>query len=337
VRNVPSWLKVLLWPLSLLYGLCARVRVSLYRCGWLKQNRLKAAVISVGNLTVGGTGKTPMVIWLAEQFLAEGKRVAILSRGYRDTNGTSDEIELMKFRLQGRVSIGVGKNRYAEGCRLESHQPVDIFLLDDGFQHLQLARDLNILLVDASRPLGNEFLLPSGRLREPLSAIHRADIVVFTRVNDQFSVKRAIQEFPEFPIFPATTRLLRYRRLTADRQAIDPRMELPPQPVFVFCGIGNPDAFLADVDRWGNCIAGQAIYRDHYSYSARDLRRLEDSAKNSGACALLTTEKDAQNLGDLRFSSVPVYYCEIEVKIADTEEFRKTLKRKLEQRSGVAA
>jgi len=114
-------------------------------------------------------------------------------------------------------------------------------------------------------------------------------------------------------------------------------MELPPQPVFVFCGIGNPDAFFADVDRWGNCIAGRAIYRDHHFYTARDLRRLEDSAKGAGARALLTTEKDARNLGDLRCSSLPVYYCEIEVKIADTEEFQKTLKRKLEQRGGVAA
>jgi tetraacyldisaccharide 4'-kinase len=337
VRNVPPWLQMLLWPLSLLYGLCARARVWLYRSGWIKQERLKAAVISVGNLTVGGTGKTPIVIWLAERFLAEGKRVAILSRGYRGTSGTSDEIELMKSRLQGRVSFGVGKNRYAEGQRLASQQPVDIFLVDDGFQHLQLARDVNILLVDASRPLRNESFIPSGRLREPLSAIHRADIVVFTRVNDQFSVKRAIQEFPESPIFPAATCLLHYRRLTADRQAFDPHMELPPQPVFVFCGIGNPDAFFADVDRWGNCIAGRAIYRDHHSYTARDLRRLEDSAKGAGARALLTTEKDAQNLGGLRCSSLPVYYCEIEVKIADTEEFQKTLKHKLEQRNGVAA
>lgn len=335
--NPPLRFRILLWPMSLLYGIGARVRARLYAIGWLKQYRLKAAVVSVGNLTVGGTGKTPMVIWLAEKFLAEGKRVAILSRGYRGVNGTSDEIELMKVRLQNRAAFGVGKNRYAEGQRLESQQPIDVFLLDDGFQHLQLARDFNILLVDASRPLRDESLLPGGRLREPLSAIHRADVVVFTRVTDQLSVKRAIQEFPEFPIFPAVTRLLRYRRLAAEQQTIGPEVELPPQPLFVFCGIGNPDAFLADVDRWGNCIAGSSIYRDHYSYSAHDLQRLEDSAKRAGARALLTTEKDAHNLGGLRFSSLPLYYCEIEVKVADTEEFQKTLRRKLEKRNGVAA
>ena len=203
--NLHPFLRALLWPLSLVYGVVVRARVWMYQKGWVKQKRLKATVISVGNLTVGGTGKTPMVIWLAEKFLAEGKRVAILSRGYRGSNGTSDEIELMKFRLQGHVSFGVGKDRFGEGQRIEAQQQVDIFLLDDGFQHLQLARDLDVLLVDSSRPLRNQSLLPSGFLREPLSAIQRADIVVFTRVNDQLFLKRAIQEFPQFPIFPATT------------------------------------------------------------------------------------------------------------------------------------
>jgi tetraacyldisaccharide 4'-kinase len=335
--NASPLLRKLLLPLSLLYGAAVRVRVWLYSRGWLKQKRLNATVISVGNLTVGGTGKTPMVIWLAEKFLADGKRVAILSRGYRGANGTSDEIELMRFRLQDRVSFGVGKNRFAEGRRLEAKQPIDIFLLDDGFQHLQLARAVDILLVDTSRPLRNESLLPGGRLREPLSAIHRADLVVFTRVNDQLSVKRAIQEFPEFPIFPAATRLLRYRRLNDTQHTPASQAELPPQPIFVFCGIGNPDAFLADVDRWGNCIAGRAIYRDHHSYSAHDLLRLEAAAKSAGARALLTTEKDVQNLRDPTFFSLPLYSCEIEVKIADAEQFQKTLMRKLEERRGVAA
>src|SRR6184192_362214 len=157
----PRPVRILLYPLSILYGGIVRLRMRLYEQGWLKRKRLKGTVISVGNLTVGGTGKTPMVIWLAEKFLAEGKRVAILSRGYRGSNGTSDEVELMKFRLQGRVAFGVGENRFAEGRRLESQQPIDIFLLDDGFQHLQLARDLDLLLVDSSRPLRNQSLLPS--------------------------------------------------------------------------------------------------------------------------------------------------------------------------------
>src|SRR3981189_1969897 len=135
--------RMLLWPLSLLYGVFVRLRVWLYAKGLLKQKRLKAPVVSVGNLTVGGTGKTPMVIWLAERFLAEGKRVAVLSRGYRGSAKTSDEVEVMRGRVQGRVLFGIGKNRYAEAKLLES-AGVDVFLLDDGFQHLPLARDLDI-------------------------------------------------------------------------------------------------------------------------------------------------------------------------------------------------
>lgn len=335
--NLHPLLRVLLWPISLIYGAAVRARVWMFQKGWLKKKRLKGTVISVGNLTVGGTGKTPMVIWLAENFLAEGKRVAILSRGYRGSNGSSDEIELMKFRLQDRVTFGVGKDRFAEGQRLESRQPVDIFLLDDGFQHLQLARDLDLLLVDSSRPLRNQSLLPGGRLREPLSAIHRADIVVFTRVNDQLSLKRAIQEFPQFPIFPASTQLMRYRRMTADQQSLEPAIELPPQPVFVFCGIGNPEAFFADADRWGNVIAGRAAYRDHHFYSAADIRRLEDSAKAAGARSFLTTEKDSQNLGDLRFSALPIFYCEIEMRVADKPAFQAALERVIRDRRGIAA
>src|SRR5437660_2715717 len=113
-------MRTLLWPLSVAYAAVVRVRAWLYAQGWLRQRRLKGVVISVGNITVGGTGKTPMVIWLAERFLAEGRRVAILSRGYRGSDGTSDEIELMKERLEGRALFGVGKDRFAEGLRLES-------------------------------------------------------------------------------------------------------------------------------------------------------------------------------------------------------------------------
>src|ERR1700693_5531355 len=123
-------IRVLLWPLSLLYGLYVRVRAWCYARGWLRQNRLRGKVVSVGNLTVGGTGKTPMVIWLAERFLAEGKRVGILSRGYKASGGTSDEIELMGARLQERARFGVGADRYAQGRRLEENGEVDIFLLD---------------------------------------------------------------------------------------------------------------------------------------------------------------------------------------------------------------
>src|SRR5713101_6431468 len=133
--TMPLPFRLLLWPFSLVYGAAARLHAWLYAQGIYTTKRLNTPVISVGNLTVGGTGKTPMVLWLAERFLAEGKHVAILSRGYRGSGGTSDEIELLRRCLGNRVLFGVGKDRFRAGRRLELQEPVDIFLLDDGFQH----------------------------------------------------------------------------------------------------------------------------------------------------------------------------------------------------------
>src|SRR5579863_6510078 len=214
--KLPLPLRILLWPLSLLYGVVMRIKGSLHDRGWPKVRRLKGTVISVGNLTTGGTGKTPMVLWLAEKFLAKGKRVAILSRGYRGTHGTSDEIELMKARLRNQVVFGVGKNRYAEGSRIEAQQPVDIFLLDDGFQHRQLARDLDIVMLDGSQKLKEQWLLPAGALREPMSACRRADLIVVTRKSERPQIQT--QDSHTFSIFYAQTRLLGFRLRGGDDQ-----------------------------------------------------------------------------------------------------------------------
>lgn len=195
--TLPPSVRLLLWPLSVLYGAFTEFRAWLYARGIFKQKRLRRPIISVGNLTVGGTGKTPMVIWLAERFLAEGKRVGILSRGYKGSAGTSDEIELMKTRLRQRAKFGVGPDRYAQGKRLEDS--VDVFLLDDGFQHLQLTRDANILLIDSSQPLAKQTMLPTGRLREPLSAVIRADLLVFTRAETVPGASEAIEKFRGIP------------------------------------------------------------------------------------------------------------------------------------------
>src|SRR5208283_4918718 len=189
--NAPPILRWLLWPLSLMYGISVRLRLWLYARGIFQTKQLGTPVISVGNLTVGGTGKTPMVIWLAERFLAAGKRVAILSRGYKGTGETSDEIALMKYRLNERVLFGVGANRYEQGHRLEQ-QSVDVFLLDDGYQHVQLARDVDLLLMDAAQPLSEEMLLPAGRLREPVSGMSRASLLIFTRTETSAGASAAI-------------------------------------------------------------------------------------------------------------------------------------------------
>lgn len=334
--NLAPLLRISLWPLSFLYGAVVRGRVWLYQKGWLKPRRLKAAVISVGNLTVGGTGKTPMVIWLAEKFLAEGKRVGILSRGYRGSNGTSDEIELMKFRLQNRVAFGVGKNRFAAGQRLEAGQPIDIFLLDDGFQHLQLARDLDILLMDASRPIRGDLLLPAGRLREPLSAMSRAHMVVFTRTETAPGTLEAIEKLSRFPVFGATTRLLGFRRFAGDT-CLYSKEEIGIGRFFAFCGLGNPEAFLRDLRNWGLTICGQTIFPDHHRYEDRDILTIRQAAKQAGANVLVTTEKDAQNLLGRKFGEIPLYICVIDLVVSPQADFHNILDQVLVDRTQAVA
>jgi tetraacyldisaccharide 4'-kinase len=325
--NMPRPIATVLWPLSLIYAGGARLRAWLYARGWLKQQRLNAPVISVGNLTVGGTGKTPMVIWLAEQFLADGKRVAILSRGYRGSGDTSDEIELMKSRLQGRALFGVGKDRYAEGRRLEA-KGVDVFLLDDGFQHLPLGRDVDIVLVDSTRPFHKQFVLPAGPLREPRSALHRADLVVFTRTDQSKRTLYLIQRFPQFAIYPSVTKLLGFRAYSADGrgEALHGRI---PGPVFAFCGIGNPDAFFFDLDRWGVRLAGRRAFADHHRYTVSETQELERAAEAAGAKVLITTEKDAQNIPPNSFSRMPLEIAVISLDMPDAAKFLSDLRAKL--------
>jgi tetraacyldisaccharide 4'-kinase len=334
--NAPPLLRKLLWPLSVLYGAGVRARVWLYANRWLKQKCLKATVISVGNLTVGGTGKTPMVIWLAEKFLADEKRVAVLSRGYRGANGTSDEIELMKFRLRGRVSFGVGKNRFAEGRRIESQQAIDVFLLDDGFQHLELARDLDILLMDASRPLAGEPLLPAGRLREPLAAMSRANLIIFTRAETASGTLEAIGKLHQYPVFAASTRLLGFRRFGGENALLGAN-DFVAGPLFAFCGLGNPDAFLRDLGNWGLAVCGQAIFPDHHRYTRREILAVERAGKRAGAKAFVTTEKDAQNLDGLEFEEAPLYIAVIDVVVTPEADFRKVLDQTLAAGAGAAA
>jgi tetraacyldisaccharide 4'-kinase len=332
--NFPPLIRALLWPLSLVYGAAVRLRAWLYAHRWLKQKRLHGVVVSVGNITVGGTGKTPMVIWLAEKFLAEGKRVAILSRGYHGSDGTSDEIELMKHRLQGRALFGVGKDRFAEGRSLES-QGVDVFLLDDGFQHLQLARDADVVLVDSTRPLRDDFVLPAGRLREPTSALNRAHFVLFTRTEHSKSTVCAIQKSPKFAIYPSITKLLGFRKLGS----ADPLEALrgpAAGPFFAFCGIGNPDAFFRDLERWGVVLAGQQIFRDHHRYTQNEAERLERAAESAGAKGLVTTEKDAQNIEARFFRKMSVDVVVIAIEIPDEAKFVGDLRSRLQSRAGAA-
>jgi tetraacyldisaccharide 4'-kinase len=309
----PIW-RALLWPFSLFYGLAVLRRGRLYRAGILKERRLPGVVISVGNLTVGGTGKTPLVMWLAERLCAEGKRVGILTRGYKGTRRTSDEVELMRRRWGNRIPIAVGSRRWANGLQL-AQEGVNCFLLDDGFQHLALARDVDIVLLDATDSLGRARLLPVGRLREPLSALRRADIVVITRVMAAPELEAQIRSYTDAPLFYARSRLLDFCGLTSTAGKLSPR-EMGMQKVFAFCGIGNPKAFFCDLAKGDISLAGREVFRDHHRYTQTDVDRLENAASRAGAAALVCTEKDAMNLRDAEFHALPVYVCRAELEIA---------------------
>ena len=333
--NVPPLARAVLLPLSWVYEWWVKRRAALYASGRRKAKRLKGVVISVGNLTVGGTGKTPMVLWLAEKFVAEGKRVAILSRGYRGHGGTSDEIAMLKERLGDKVAFGVGANRLEEGRKIEAQQPVDVFLLDDGFQHLELARDVDVLMLDGSRRLKNEALLPAGMLREPISACSRADILVVTRKTERPEIE-AKDSHPH-AIFYAQSRLLGLR-LAGERTAQKYLSEIAERPLFAFCGIGNHEAFFVDLQRWHVPVVGTMSFADHHRYTARDLAQLASAAERAGARAFVTTEKDEQNLPKLiEALKLNVYVAVIDLVLSSESEFNARLEQLLAAKRGATA
>ncbi len=336
--------ELFLWPVSVAWLAVVKLRALGYRSGIFRRGRLKGIAISVGNLTAGGTGKTPMVLWLMERLAADGVRTGVLTRGYagfmrgkkktecdivlsaeNSPAGLPDEVSLMMQRLQRRPAagpaawFGVGADRERLGRELE-RRGVEYFVLDDGFQHLQLARDVDIVLIDAENPFGNGLLLPAGRLREPRSALKRADIVVVTRSDNAPALESMIRRHTTAPIFHAAVSLDAIRRASAARE------ELPPdkysaQKCFVFCGIGNPRAFFTDAKRWGLPLCGEHSFPDHHRYSQSEFDALDAEAVRAGATALLCTEKDACNLRGVVFRQLQVFYAEISMQFPNADEF----------------
>ena len=302
-----------------------RLRAALYERGFLRSRRLQGNVISVGNLTVGGTGKTPMVLWIAERLAAEGHRPAILTRGYRglgqneatDQSG-ADEVALLRQRLNGRAQLGVGKDRYKNGLTL-AKDGAEWFILDDGFQHLALERDADILLLDATDPFGGG-MLPSGRLREPRSALARADVVVITRASHAPALEAMVRRFTNAPLFTAQMRLQAVLRVSSMNEALS-ESERREHKFFAFCGIGNPRAFFDDLRRWDFSVAGVRSFADHHRYSSAEIRDLERAAAAVGANALVCTEKDVFNLPPSFAVALPIYACRIRVSFSDETAF----------------
>ena len=303
----------LLLALAVPYGLAVRARATLYERGWLSSRRLPCRVVSVGNLTVGGTGKTPVVISITQLLIARGQRVGVLSRGYRRRSRAArvlvsdgrttlagpaeagDEPYLIAWRCPGAV-VAVGSDRYRLGRWVLERFPIDCLVLDDGFQHLALHRDVDLLLIDASDPAGLKALLPAGRLREPLSAAARATALLLTRA-DLGAGPTALLE----PIRAATGRdsraiLIRFRPealvniVTGEIEKVE---SAAGRKAVIFSGIANPVSFRTLLADQGVKILDDVVFPDHHAYTAADLEMIRDRAGRCGADMIVTTEKDA--------------------------------------------
>ncbi len=290
----------ILWPLARVWSAGVRARHALYRGGFIPRYRLQMPVVSVGNLSAGGTGKTPFVIWLWRELAARGIRASVLTRGYRredrrepllfhspeGSEQAGDEVRLLLHA--GVHPVGVAGRRELAGTAVEeSEANVNVHLLDDGFQHLALVRDLDIVLLDCTRPPWEYDLLPAGRMREPMSALERAGIVVLTRAYDWTQAGEL-----EKQVRAQNPRALVTRATTA--------VQLPaglPGPVFAFAGIGNPKAFYDDLGRAQIEVIDTLSFWDHHRYTASDRQRIVRRASDSGANTIVTTQKDALNLG----------------------------------------
>jgi tetraacyldisaccharide 4'-kinase len=310
-------------------------------------DRLQAPVISVGNLTVGGTGKTPLVEWICKALAAEGRKVCVLTRGYKrerenervlvsdgatlqaEVLQAGDEAFLLAQHLLGRAAVVSDSNRLRAGIWAMRELGCDAFVLDDGFQHLQLFRDLNLLVIDSTDPWGSNQLLPYGRLREPVSGLKRADCVVITRVNDPDTVTGLVSEVQNKsskPVF--TTRMVQVGLKTISGERVH-QGDLP-QPIAAFCGIGNPESFFSQLVQSKLSVSFRKAFPDHHLYSQKDVDALIEAASQKGARALFTTEKDAVKLGRFKFE-LPCYCQEIAIEIDQESQFMDLLRATLKE------
>ena len=331
--------KVLLLPLYLLsvpYGWAVQTRILLYTMGVKASKRLPCPVISVGNITVGGTGKTPLVMALADGLTKRGVRTAVLTRGYKGTktsghvasDGRSilltpeeagDEPYLMSKTLRG-TPVVIGKNRFSAGETALKQFDISGLLLDDGFQHLQLQRDLNIVLIDSNIGFGDRHLLPRGILREPLRQLQRADLILLTKVEAPETVRPLEAELrklhPSLPIFHSHYEPLDLIGPGEEREDLH---TLQGKKVLALSGIANPDSFSALLKKCGLQVIKERVLPDHHHYTQEDIRSLEEEGK--GVDRIVTTEKDMVKLGPLTPSLLPIRALRIEMKIWEEGEF----------------
>ncbi len=322
----PDVLRALATGASWLFAGGAHLRLWLYEQGVLKRRRAPLPVISVGNLTAGGTGKTPFVSYLARGLSGQDHKPAILARGYRASSkgGANDELLMLSRQCPELLTVP-NPNRLA-GCMRAREEGADVALLDDGFQHLALKRDLDILLVDATRPFGNGQLLPRGTLREPADHAARADIVVLTRVD--LAGLGAVGELrtwlsrlkPGVPIIECSFQARQLRPLTEDGETLAAE-DLSGKRVGAFAALAAPRGFGRTLRAQGATVAYSRRFRDHHLYTAADLATVVAEAGAAGAEILVTTEKDAVKLEELPAPEIPLYCLTIEAEVEGGEDF----------------
>jgi tetraacyldisaccharide 4'-kinase len=316
-RGLPGELaKPVLMILSFIYGGAVVLCAWLYRRGILFSYRAGRPVISVGNITAGGAGKTPLVIFLARVLQRRGLHPVILTRGYMPDGSASDEARMVAEVLTD-VEIAVDPDRIA-AVRRTQHK-ADVFILDDGFQHWRLRRDLNIVVIDATRPFGNGHLLPRGTLREPLFALKRARIVVLTRTDlgagNVEDIRCRLKRYcPKALVVETVHAPVAVRDLVTGVHA---SLEGIKGQVAVVSAIGAPQAFEDMLVREGVRVGRRSVFDDHHVYSIDDIRQIVAACREQGISKVLTTHKDAVKIGEFResFQGVDFLVVEIEIKV----------------------
>jgi len=294
-----------------------------------RKRTLSHPVISVGNLTLGGTGKTPTVIAIAQEALRRGYRPCILTRGYKGkirnpvfvSRGSGplhspvevgDEAVLMAERLKG-VEIVKSPNRYKGGLM---SQTADLFIIDDGYQHRQLHRDHDILLIDHIDPFGNGKLLPLGRLREPVKEVKRADTILITRPSGEDGIIEKLKNHnPRAHYFTSHVRPSKLVKQNGDHVSTE---HLAEKRVYAFCGIGNPGGFVQTLVRFGVSLVGFKSFQDHHIYKPDEIALMEEEAKRTKADLIVTTEKDMVKLGEI---TLPESFLALRIDIDIDETF----------------
>lgn len=332
-------LRYALVPISLIFRTLVALRNFLYRCGASSTRRSSDKVISVGNITTGGTGKTPVTLMLASWLKSRNLPFAVLSRGYQSSseksglvfnssvpvsdNVVGDEVALLARKLPN-TWFGIGRDRMRNIKALNEKQDIGIFLLDDGFQHRQLFRDLDIVLLDASNPFGNDWLLPAGKLREPVSSLNRADFVLITRAESRTPAELAVLK-EKLRKFVDVQRILDIKTTISRLYdfATGKPVELnwlSQRKCAAFCGIGNPDSFTQLLRANGITVNQSIVFDDHHCYSEADLVILRRMLTDGSGDLLLTTEKDAVKLPPGVFARGSCAVVEISVAFAEGDD-----------------